>query len=111
MTDVAIFGAGRIGKIHAGNIVKQPGVRLRYVVDPDAQAAKALAEQHGASVGTIDGVFDDPAIRAVAIASSTDTHADLIQRAATACRRAVHDRVPASFRPDVLGSEGAPRRR
>ena len=43
MIEVAIFGAGRIGKIHAGNIVKQPGVRLKYVVDRDAQAAAALA--------------------------------------------------------------------
>ena len=82
--DVAIFGAGRIGKIHAGNIVQQPGVRLKYVVDPDAQAAAALASQHDASVGSIEGVFDDASIRAVAIASSTDTHADLIQRAAAA---------------------------
>ena len=82
MIDVAIFGAGRIGKIHAGNIVKQPGVRLKHVVDPDAQAAAALASQHDASVGSVEGVFADSSIRAVAIASSTDTHADLIQRAA-----------------------------
>ncbi|HVE48931.1 MAG TPA: inositol 2-dehydrogenase [Casimicrobiaceae bacterium] len=84
MIDVAIFGAGRIGKIHAGNIVKQPGVRLKYVVDPDAQAAAGLARHHEASVGTIQGVFADASIRAVAIASSTDTHAELIQRAAAA---------------------------
>ena len=82
MIEVAIFGAGRIGKIHAGNIAKQPGVRLKYVVDPDAQAAAALASQYDASVGTVEGVFADRAIRAVAIASSTDTHADLIQRGA-----------------------------
>ena len=82
MMEVAIFGAGRIGKIHAGNIVKQPGVRLKHVVDPDAQAAAALASQHDASVGTVEGVFSDSSIRAVVIASSTDTHADLIQRAA-----------------------------
>ena len=25
MTEVAIFGAGRIGKIHAGNLAAQPG--------------------------------------------------------------------------------------
>jgi myo-inositol 2-dehydrogenase/D-chiro-inositol 1-dehydrogenase len=84
MTDVAIFGAGRIGKIHAGNLVRQPGVKLKYVVDPDAAAAKALAAQHDASLGTIEGVFADAAIRAVVIASSTDTHADLIERAAHA---------------------------
>jgi myo-inositol 2-dehydrogenase / D-chiro-inositol 1-dehydrogenase len=82
MIEVAIFGAGRIGKIHAGNIAKQPGIRLKQVVDPDAQAAAALASQHDASVGTVEGVFADRSIRAVAIASSTDTHADLIQRAA-----------------------------
>ncbi len=81
---VAIFGAGRIGKIHAGNLVRQPGVRLRYVVDPDATAAQALAAQHGATVGTVEGVFADASIRAVVIASSTDTHAELIERAAAA---------------------------
>ena len=81
--DVAIFGAGRIGKIHAGNIVKQPGVRLKCVVDPDSAAAGALASQHGAVVASVDDVFNDASVRAVAIASSTDTHADYIQRAAT----------------------------
>lgn len=81
---VAIFGAGRIGKIHAGNVAAQPGVRLKAVVDPDAAAAAALAAKHGAAVGTVEGVFADASIRAVVIASSTDTHADLIERAAAA---------------------------
>jgi myo-inositol 2-dehydrogenase/D-chiro-inositol 1-dehydrogenase len=99
MIDVAIFGAGRIGKIHAGNIVSQPGVRLRYVVDPDREAAAALASQHDASVGTVEGVFAEPSIRAVAIASSTDTHADLIQRAAASgkaifCEKPVDLQLP-----------------
>lgn len=79
---VAIFGAGRIGKIHAGNLVRQPGAKLACVVDPDAAAAQALAAQHGATVGTVESVFADTSIRAVVIASSTDTHADLIERAA-----------------------------
>jgi predicted dehydrogenase len=37
--DVAVFGAGRIGKIHAANLAKQPGVRLKYVVDVNKEAA------------------------------------------------------------------------
>ena len=82
--DVALFGAGRIGKIHAGNVVRQPGVRLRYVVDVDAAAAKSLAAQHGASVAKADEVLADKAVGAVVIGSSTDTHADLIVRAADA---------------------------
>jgi myo-inositol 2-dehydrogenase/D-chiro-inositol 1-dehydrogenase len=84
MIEVALFGAGRIGSIHAGNIARQPGVRLKYVVDVDANAASRLAEQHGAKTSAPDAVFEDAGVRAVAIGSSTDTHADLIQRAAKA---------------------------
>ena len=78
--DVALFGAGRIGKIHAGNLVRQPGVRLRYVVDVDPAAAGALAQQHGARVVTADEALADKAVGMVVIGSSTDTHADLIMR-------------------------------
>jgi ABC-type Fe3+/spermidine/putrescine transport system ATPase subunit len=65
MIDVAIFGAGRIGKIHAGNLVRQPGVRLKLVVDPDAAAAAALAARHGATVAATEAVVADPAVLAV----------------------------------------------
>jgi myo-inositol 2-dehydrogenase/D-chiro-inositol 1-dehydrogenase len=84
MIDVAIFGAGRIGKIHAGNLVLQPGANLKYVSDINAQAAQELATQHGAQVADIDRILADPSVGAVLIASSTDTHADLIMRAAAA---------------------------
>jgi myo-inositol 2-dehydrogenase/D-chiro-inositol 1-dehydrogenase len=82
--DVAIYGAGRIGRIHAGNLVRQPGVRLKYVVDVNEAAATGLARAHGAAVATRDAPLADPAVAAVVIASSTDTHADLILRAAAA---------------------------
>lgn len=84
MTEVALFGAGRIGKIHAGNLVRQPGVKLNYVVDVDPTAAAALAHPLGATVVESDAVFADAAVKVVVIASSTDTHADLILRAAAA---------------------------
>src|SRR5438094_6347453 len=84
MIDVALFGAGRIGKIHAGNVVRQPGARLKYVVDVDATAAGTLAQQHGAKVASADNVLAGPSIGVVVIASSTDTDADLIQRGAAA---------------------------
>ena len=84
MIDVALFGAGRIGAIHAGNIARQPGVRLKYIVDVDAAAAGKLAQQHGATTSDAAKVFGDADVRAVAIGSSTDTHADLIIRAAKA---------------------------
>jgi myo-inositol 2-dehydrogenase/D-chiro-inositol 1-dehydrogenase len=84
MIDVALFGAGRIGKIHAGNLARQAGARLKYVVDPDAAAARALAAAHGAQVAAVAQVFDDRTIGAVLICSSTDTHADLILAGAAA---------------------------
>jgi len=84
MLQVAIFGAGRISKIHTSNLVKQVGVKLKYVVDIHAPSAEALAMQYGATVASVDQVFADPDIKAVIIASSTDTHADLILRAAAA---------------------------
>jgi myo-inositol 2-dehydrogenase / D-chiro-inositol 1-dehydrogenase len=99
MKNVAIFGAGRIGRIHASNLAALPGVELRYVCDPVAGAAADLAQRHGARVAEIDAVLADPAIDVVAIASSTDTHSDLITRAAAAgkhifCEKPVDMSVP-----------------
>jgi myo-inositol 2-dehydrogenase / D-chiro-inositol 1-dehydrogenase len=78
------FGAGRIGVIHAENIARHPGARLRAIVDVDAAAAARLASRHGAAVGTQASVLADPAIDAVVIGSSTNTHADLVEAAARA---------------------------
>ena len=84
MKNVAIFGAGRIGRIHASNLAALAGVRLKYVSDPVAAAASQLAGQLGAQVATVEQVFADPEIDAVVIASSTNTHSDLLSRAAAA---------------------------
>lgn len=81
---VAMFGAGRIGTIHAGNLARHPHAKLRYVVDVHAPAAQALAAKHGAEAVSVDHALADPEVGAVVIGSSTDTHAELIQRAAAA---------------------------
>ena len=82
MIPIALFGAGRIGKVHAANIARQPQTRLAAVVDVHAPAAAALAAQYGAPVASAEEVFADPAIPAILIASATDTHADLIEAGA-----------------------------
>jgi myo-inositol 2-dehydrogenase / D-chiro-inositol 1-dehydrogenase len=82
--NIAVFGAGRIGTIHAGNIARRQDMQLRYVIDVNAAAATALASRHGASVVTASAALADKAISAVVIASSTDTHADLCIAAAKA---------------------------
>ena len=82
MLKICQFGAGRIGKIHADNIARNPRTRLVTVVDVHRESAEALAKQHGAAVG--DGLAALDGADAVLIASSTDTHADLIEAAAKA---------------------------
>ena len=84
MIDVALFGAGRIGAIHAGNVAREDGARLKYVVDVDRDAAQRLAARHGAQTATAAQVFADRGVGAALICSSTDTHADLILAAAAA---------------------------
>src|SRR5262252_4890791 len=85
MIEVALFGAGRIGKIHAANIARMRAqARLKYIVDVDRDAAVGLAAKYRAEVRTVDAALTDESVRAVVIASSTDTHAELIQKAAAA---------------------------
>lgn len=84
MLEFCQFGAGRIGAIHADNIALHSGARLRYVVDVNAAAAQRLAEKYGAGVTSVEAALADPAIGAVVIASSTDTHAELIEASARA---------------------------
>ncbi len=84
MIRVALLGAGRIGQVHAGVIAAHPGSRLVAVADVLAGAAEKLAAQHGAAARTVDDILADPAIDAVLIATSTDTHSDLIERATEA---------------------------
>ena len=96
---VAVFGAGRIGRIHAANVAALPGVNLKFVCDPVADSAAALAAQLGAKVSTPEAVLADKSIDAVVIASPTDTHSDLIRRAAAAgkhifCEKPIDLSVP-----------------
>jgi myo-inositol 2-dehydrogenase/D-chiro-inositol 1-dehydrogenase len=99
MKNVALFGAGRIGRIHGGNAAALPGVVLRYVCDPVEASAAQLAQALGAQVGTPEAVFGDKSVDAVLIGSPTDTHSNLIHRAAATgkhifCEKPVDLSVP-----------------
>ena len=79
-----IIGAGRIGKIHGGNVAARPDSQVVLVADADPAAAAALAKATGAKVAEVDAILAAKDVDAVAICSPTDTHADLIERAARA---------------------------
>lgn len=76
MFNVAIFGAGRIGQIHARNAAAQPELTLKYIVDPNTAAAAALARQTGAEVVDMDAALGDSSVSGVIIASATNAHLD-----------------------------------
>jgi myo-inositol 2-dehydrogenase / D-chiro-inositol 1-dehydrogenase len=88
MLNVALLGAGRIGQVHAKAISSHPNSRLIAVSDVNADAAGKLAATYRADARSTETILDDPAIDAVLIATSTNTHSDLIE-AATRAGKAV----------------------
>ncbi len=81
MISVAVFGAGRIGQIHARNVAASSRARLAGVVDVDHALAERLANACGAGVIDPDAAFSADAVM---ICTPTPTHATLIERAAVA---------------------------
>lgn len=84
MLNVALLGAGRIGQVHAESMTATRDSRVVAVADTNREAAEALAARIGAAARSVDEIIADPAIDAVLIATSTDTHSDLITRATQA---------------------------
>ena len=80
IVNMALLGAGRIGKVHAQAIAGNPDAELAAVADTFPQAAQAIADQYGCAVRSIDEIADDAAIDGVIICTPTNTHADLIER-------------------------------
>ena len=81
MIKFAQFGAGFIGKIHGANIANHPSAELTYIYDVDTAAAEQLAAQLGAQVAASPEEIWASDVDAVLIASSTNTHADLLGKA------------------------------
>ncbi len=84
---IGVIGAGRIGKIHAENLATRvPGAAVVAIADVNLQAAQELAEKLHVEQAYDDykRIMQDKSIDAVAICSSTSTHADLMIEAAQA---------------------------
>jgi len=82
MTKFALFGAGFIGKVHANNIAAHPRATLQYVYDINTGAADQLSSRLDAKIASSpDEIWTADDVDAVLIASSTNTHADLLSGA------------------------------
>ena len=76
--NLAIIGAGRIGKVHAQAINNSKVANLVYIYDPDEEIAKKFSVEFRCIVSNIDNIKKDKQIDAVIICSPTDTHVELI---------------------------------
>src|SRR6218665_649974 len=83
MIRIALLGCGRIGKMHAATIVRSSKAELAAVYDPVSAAAEEVGRQFGCLVA---GSAEEAIAQAdaVLIATSTPTHADLIEASAKA---------------------------
>ncbi|MER3437685.1 MAG: hypothetical protein C4346_08925 [Chloroflexota bacterium] len=84
---VGLIGAGRIGRRHARTLAAHiPHAELAVICDavPEAASAAAAEVRLDRWATDADAVIADPSIQAVVIASSTESHAPLIMKAAEA---------------------------
>ncbi len=85
--NIGIIGAGRIGKVHAETLMfRVPEATPVAIADTNLATAQEVAKRYGiAKVSAdADAILSDGKIDAVLICSPTDTHADLVIRAAQA---------------------------
>ena len=85
MIKFAVLGCGRIGRMHAINLARHPRAELAWVFDVAGSAAASVAEATGARPARdADEALSAKDVDAVLIASSTNTHLDLLERAVEA---------------------------
>ena len=110
---IGVIGVGRIGRMHARMIAREtPRATLSAVSDVNAAGAAVVADEYGVPSLSVDDLID--VSDAVAIASATDAHIDLIVRAAEAgkavfCEKPVSlDLAAVDRAAEVLERTGVP---
>ena len=85
---VGLLGVGRIGRLHARLIAREvQGLALECVYDVDGDAARVVGSELGAEIAhSAEDLMQHESVDAVAICTSTDSHADLLVIAAAVGR-------------------------
>jgi myo-inositol 2-dehydrogenase/D-chiro-inositol 1-dehydrogenase len=102
--NIGLIGAGRIGKVHAETIAYRiPDATLAAVTDVNGDAASALGQRF--NIPRVESSAEEllalDELDAVLICSSTDTHADLIVKAAQAGKHIFCEK-PLAYRLETI---------
>src|SRR5690348_4711003 len=83
---IAVFGAGRIGSLHAAHVAREvPGATLVGAAEIAPAARQRLADRCGGGATVrYEDLLADPSVQAVIVATPTDTHATVMAQAAAA---------------------------
>lgn len=85
MVRIAVLGCGRIGRMHADNVAAHPRASLAGVFDVVESASKEVAAKHGVKIfSSAEEAITSGDVDAILIATTTATHADLIEKAVAA---------------------------
>ena len=78
--NIALFGLGRIGQMHAENLINHPQFYLKYIFDIDKNLTEKLSKKYKCiSIKNPNIAFRDKNIKSIFIATSTKTHLRFIE--------------------------------
>ena len=80
MINVALFGFGRIGQMHAENLNKNKEIKLLYVYEKIDQLSNKAKKLYGCKIEkNYNKIFNDNKVDIVFISSPTNTHIKFIE--------------------------------
>jgi myo-inositol 2-dehydrogenase/D-chiro-inositol 1-dehydrogenase len=98
---IALIGAGRMGALHAVNIVANPRLALAAIADNSSATAEQLAARTDTAARSYEEILGDSAITGIVVASSTSSHFENVL-AAVRARKAVFCEKPLSLDASAL---------
>ena len=80
--NIALLGLGRIGQMHALNLINHPEFNLKYTFDIDKNLNNKLGKKYKSiPINNPNIAFNDKSIKCIFIATSTKTHLNYIDKA------------------------------
>jgi len=100
-----VFGLGRSGHIHATNLIRNPQVELKWIVDVDEAKAKDFVTENFSDAKVVtpldmEKVLRDPSVSAAVVSTPTHLHEEIVMHCLQAgkavfCEKPVADSVAA----------------